>query len=89
MVGLRGDQRFDAADDADAKEKNVRSQVHRGRLPGPLDAPPSERGRLRSPARLAVEDRAGAVSFLLGPDAAWITGQTMTIDGGVTLGGAL
>jgi NAD(P)-dependent dehydrogenase (short-subunit alcohol dehydrogenase family) len=40
--------------------------------------------RLGSP-----EDIAGAVSFLLGPDAAWITGQTMTIDGGVTLGGAL
>ena len=35
------------------------------------------------------EDVAGAVSFLLGPDAAWITGQTLTIDGGVTLGGAL
>lgn len=34
------------------------------------------------------EDIAGAVSFLLGPDAAWITGQTLTIDGGVTLGGA-
>jgi len=33
------------------------------------------------------EDIAGAVSFLLGPDAAWITGQTLTIDGGVTLGG--
>ena len=35
------------------------------------------------------EDIAGAVSFLLGPDASWITGQTLTIDGGVTLGGAL
>ncbi|MDV3220821.1 SDR family oxidoreductase [Intrasporangium sp.] len=35
------------------------------------------------------EDVAGAVSFLLGPDAAWITGQTLTIDGGVTLGGSL
>jgi len=35
------------------------------------------------------EDVAGAVSFLLGTDAAWITGQTLTIDGGVTLGGAL
>ncbi|ADU47864.1 SDR family oxidoreductase [Intrasporangium calvum] len=33
------------------------------------------------------EDIAGAVSFLLGPDSAWITGQTLTIDGGVTLGG--
>lgn len=35
------------------------------------------------------EDVAGAVSFLLGSDASWITGQTLTIDGGVTLGGSL
>jgi len=40
--------------------------------------------------RLGVpEDIAGAVSFLLSSDASWITGQTLTIDGGVTLGGAL
>ena len=40
--------------------------------------------------RLGVpEDVAGAVSFLLSSDASWITGQTLTIDGGVTLGGAL
>lgn len=31
------------------------------------------------------EDIAGAVSFLLSSDAAWITGQTLVIDGGVTL----
>jgi NAD(P)-dependent dehydrogenase (short-subunit alcohol dehydrogenase family) len=35
------------------------------------------------------EDIAGAVSFLLSADASWITGQTLTIDGGVTLGGGL
>jgi NAD(P)-dependent dehydrogenase (short-subunit alcohol dehydrogenase family) len=35
------------------------------------------------------EDIAGAVSFLLSADAGWITGQTLTIDGGVTLGGSL
>lgn len=35
------------------------------------------------------EDVAGAVSFLLSKDASWITGQTLTIDGGVTLGGSL
>jgi NAD(P)-dependent dehydrogenase (short-subunit alcohol dehydrogenase family) len=35
------------------------------------------------------EDVAGAVSFLLSADAGWITGQTLTIDGGVTLGGSL
>jgi NAD(P)-dependent dehydrogenase (short-subunit alcohol dehydrogenase family) len=37
----------------------------------------------------APEDIAGAVSFLLSPDAGWITGQTMVVDGGVTLGGKL
>jgi NAD(P)-dependent dehydrogenase (short-subunit alcohol dehydrogenase family) len=37
----------------------------------------------------APEDIAGAVSFLLSSDAGWITGQTLVVDGGVTLGGAL
>jgi NAD(P)-dependent dehydrogenase (short-subunit alcohol dehydrogenase family) len=36
--------------------------------------------------RLGVpEDVAGAVAFLCSADAAWITGQTIVIDGGVTL----
>ena len=40
--------------------------------------------------RLGVpEDIAGAVSFLLSRDAGWLTGQTLVVDGGVTLGGAL
>jgi NAD(P)-dependent dehydrogenase (short-subunit alcohol dehydrogenase family) len=40
--------------------------------------------------RLGVpEDIAGAVSFLLSGDASWITGQTLVLDGGVTLGGGL
>jgi NAD(P)-dependent dehydrogenase (short-subunit alcohol dehydrogenase family) len=40
--------------------------------------------------RLGVPaDIAGAVAFLLSDDAGWITGQTMVIDGGVTLGGGL
>lgn len=40
--------------------------------------------------RLGVpEDIAGVVSFLLSSDASWITGQTLVIDGGVTLGGGL
>jgi NAD(P)-dependent dehydrogenase (short-subunit alcohol dehydrogenase family) len=40
--------------------------------------------------RLGVpEDIAGAVAFLSSPDAAWITGQTLVIDGGVTLTGSV
>lgn len=39
--------------------------------------------------RLGVpEDVAGAVSFLCSPDASWITGQTIVLDGGVTLTGS-
>ncbi|HKS49948.1 MAG TPA: SDR family oxidoreductase [Amycolatopsis sp.] len=40
--------------------------------------------------RLGVpEDIAGAVAFLLSEDAGWITGQTIVLDGGVTLAGGL
>ena len=40
--------------------------------------------------RLGVPgDIAGAVSFLLSDDSSWITGQTLVLDGGVTLGGGL
>jgi len=40
--------------------------------------------------RLGVPaDVAGAVAFLLSDDASWITGQTLVIDGGVTLVNAL
>jgi NAD(P)-dependent dehydrogenase (short-subunit alcohol dehydrogenase family) len=40
--------------------------------------------------RLGVpEDVSGAVAFLCSADAAWITGQTLVIDGGVTLVGAV
>jgi NAD(P)-dependent dehydrogenase (short-subunit alcohol dehydrogenase family) len=41
-------------------------------------------GRLGTP-----EDISGAVSFLLSGEASWITGQTVVIDGGVTLGGGI
>ena len=41
-------------------------------------------------ARLGVpEDVSGAVAFLCSRDAAWITGQTIVIDGGLTLTGAV
>ncbi|EFL06876.1 SDR family oxidoreductase [Streptomyces sp. AA4] len=40
--------------------------------------------------RLGVpEDIAGAVAFLLSAEAGWMTGQTVVLDGGVTLGGGL
>ena len=40
--------------------------------------------------RLGVpEDVAGAVAFLLSDQASWITGQTLVLDGGVTLAGGL
>lgn len=35
------------------------------------------------------EDIAGAVMFLASADASWITGQTIVVDGGLTLGGRL
>lgn len=39
--------------------------------------------------RLGVpEDIGGTVAFLLSDDAAWITGQVLVVDGGVTLTGA-
>jgi len=37
----------------------------------------------------APEDVAGAVAYLLSDDAAWTTGQTIVVDGGITLAGGL
>jgi len=39
-------------------------------------------GRLGTPA-----DTAGIARFLLSDEASWITGQTMVVDGGLSLGG--
>ncbi len=40
--------------------------------------------------RLGVpEDVAAAVAFLASDDAAWMTGQTLVLDGGITLRSAL
>ncbi len=40
--------------------------------------------------RLGVpEDIAGAVAFLLSDDAAWVTGQTLVVDGGLLLSGGV
>ncbi len=41
-------------------------------------------GRLGRP-----EDVAAAVAFLAGDDAAWVTGQTLVLDGGLLLGGGV
>jgi 3-oxoacyl-[acyl-carrier protein] reductase len=41
-------------------------------------------GRLGVPT-----DIAGVVAFLLSPDAGWITGQTVAVDGGLLLAGGL
>ncbi|MFJ2649738.1 SDR family NAD(P)-dependent oxidoreductase [Streptomyces sp. NPDC087420] len=42
--------------------------------------------RLRTAAKVlgAASDTAGAVAFLAGPDAAWITGTSLAVDGGYT-----
>jgi len=35
------------------------------------------------------EDTAKLAAFLLSDDASWITGETVTIDGGITVGGGV
>ena len=43
------------------------------------------RGRTPAGRMVSVDDLAGAVSFLCGPDAAMICGQTIVVDGGFSL----
>ena len=45
--------------------------------------------RTRSSGSACPEDIGGVVAFLLSDDAAWITGQTLVVDGGLTLTGGL
>ena len=69
----------------------VAPAVVRTRFAGPLFEGREERvtaeyplGRLGEPA-----DIAAAVAFLASDDAAWITGQTLVVDGGLTLTGGV
>ncbi|GAB2655729.1 SDR family oxidoreductase [Prescottella soli] len=69
----------------------VAPAVVRTRFAGPLFEGREDRviadyplGRLGEP-----EDIAAAVAFLASEDAAWITGQTLVVDGGLTLAGGV
>lgn len=69
----------------------VAPAVVRTRFAGPLYEGREQRvadnyplGRLGEP-----EDVASAVAFLASADAAWITGQTLVVDGGLTLAGGV
>ncbi len=52
-------------------------------LPEKVRADMLQRIPLKRPGR--VEDLCGAVRFFLSPEAAWITGQTLVIDGGMIM----
>ena len=54
-------------------------------MSGTLDVHKLAQVRRRAPLGIAtVDDAAGAVAYLLGPDAARVTGTVMTVDGGST-----
>ncbi|MCS6711772.1 SDR family oxidoreductase [Brachybacterium sp. EF45031] len=58
----------------------VRTRVWQGRVD--ILRPLYPLGRVGEP-----EDIAAAITYLLSPDAAWVTGQVLTVDGGVSLRG--
>jgi 3-oxoacyl-[acyl-carrier protein] reductase len=61
------------------KDASGHSSISREQFQALVDQIPL--GRLGLP-----DDIAGAVAFLLGPDAGYITGQTLAVDGGIRLG---
>jgi NAD(P)-dependent dehydrogenase (short-subunit alcohol dehydrogenase family) len=75
----------------DIRVNAVAPAVVRTRFAERLYAGHEEEVRRRYPlGRLGVpEDVAAAVAYLASPDATWVTGQTLVLDGGVTLIGEI
>ena len=69
----------------------VAPAVVRTRFGGPLFAGKEDDVAARYPMRRLGEpdDVAAAVAYLASDDAAWVTGQVLTIDGGLTLLGGV
>jgi NAD(P)-dependent dehydrogenase (short-subunit alcohol dehydrogenase family) len=69
----------------------VAPAVVRTRFAGPLYEGREDEVSAQYPLRRLgqPEDVAGAVCYLASPDAAWVTGHTLVVDGGLTLGGGV